>query len=91
MKNLVEELNSALFSKREEEYCFSYKTNGYIESISFMGVELWNSENEDRNFSEKDNEYEDLGIHIMREFNKHVERLSKIKFKRVPKWKNEEE
>ena len=44
-QEIVKELNEELYEQLEEDSIdISYKTNGYVEIIDFIGIQIWNSE-----------------------------------------------
>ena len=69
-KKLIEDLNADIYEEFgirpcEDGYVWSYNTNGYIDSIFFYGLEIYNSENwsieADKDVSELSmSEFEDM-------------------------------
>lgn len=84
VKDIVEALNYELFEKNEEELGFAYITSGMWEAVMFDEHTLWCDQNDEREYFDGNNR-EPLETFIKREFNKYADRLSKLKFKRVPK------
>jgi hypothetical protein len=81
---VVKELNAELYEATgETELNFGYVTNGFVDMITFGDSELWNSEMDDREWFEKDNDYEPFVPFIKKEFNKWVEKLHNLKFKKL--------
>ena len=79
-QKIVSELNQELFDRFEEtELCFSYSTNGVIDSVSFEGRLLWDSENDGRKWDEETNDYEPFKPFIIRQYSNWVKRLNSIK------------
>jgi hypothetical protein len=82
---VIEKLNIELFEKTgEDELDFSYMTNGFFEVIKFNNYVLWSSENDTRQWLERNETnlksgYEPLEPFLRREFNKYFEKLSKLK------------
>ena len=78
---LVRELNTELYERFGEiEKGFEYSTNGFIYSISFDGVLLWNSEMDEREWIEGNNDYEPFVPFIKRIFNKYIDKMHTLKF-----------
>lgn len=61
-----------------EYFNITLKTNGYVDIIEFLGVQVWNSEDDMRNYDDK-GEYEPLEQYLRREINNEISKLSKIK------------
>lgn len=78
--NIVQELNYELWDKSEHEKAFSFTSNGSVEIVSFEEIVLWHSEDDEREFNEKEKAYEPLKIHLKKQFNKLVERMEVISF-----------
>ena len=79
--DLVYELNEELFEKYADQVSgfFEYNTDGYSHLIKFGGFVLWNSEDDDRSYVEKTDEYEPLEPFIRKEFNRMIDQLKKLK------------
>lgn len=94
---VVERLNEMIYAIDDSnELVFEFVSIGYMFGIEFAGHMLWHSESDwDRHYQRDavdadgnhiEVEHEDtLFNHIRRVFNKHVERLNTLKFKRLPK------
>ena len=84
---IVEELNANLYDlHKEQEKCFNYTTNGYVDVILFEDNILWCSEMDDREWDETTGEYkESLISHIKILYNEWVDSLVKLKFKKTRK------
>ena len=91
-EEVVDRLMSRLWGKdAEKEHNFShsfiYSKAGHIESISFqmnkenfsVNIDLWNSENDDREWIESINDYDDLFHHILWKYEKVISTLLEIK------------
>ena len=91
-EKVVDRLMDRLWGKdAEKEHNFShsfiYSKAGYIESISFqmneenysVNIQLWDSENDDREWIESINDYDDLFYHILRKYEKVISTLLEIK------------
>ena len=77
---IVRELNVELYEKFDEvEKYFEYSTNGFVDTISFEGVLLWNSEMDVREWIEENNDYEPFELFIRRIFNEHLNKMSRLK------------
>ena len=71
IEEIVDNLNTRLWGMNGDEntdHVFIYTKAGYIESISLnlnfdyysIKIDLWNDDNDDREFNEKPQQYEDL-------------------------------
>ena len=77
---IVEQLNQELYDKHKEDYYyFTFRSSGYVDSIWFNDECLWDSENNEREFIEKDNDYEPLLPFVKKKFNEYIKELSKLK------------
>ena len=81
--DLVEQLNYELYDSCKnlvENYglCFEFKTCGYVHCIEFLGMVVWNSEDDPRDYTEND-EYEDLEVYLRRISQVILEKLCKVK------------
>lgn len=77
---IVRELNTELYERfGEVEKGFEYSTTGFVDTISFDGVLLWNSEMDDREFIEEKNDYEPFEPYIRRVFNDYIQGLALLK------------
>ena len=77
---VVDELNNLLWKKyQEEEFQFKFSSNGYYNAILFNDYMLWYSDEDDREFNEETNDYEPLKEFIIKEFNKYISHLKRLK------------
>lgn len=60
--------------------CFRFSTDGYIQSIEFNQMLLWDSENDEREYIEETDEYEDMEMYVKKRFNNYITHLQGIKF-----------
>lgn len=81
---IVEKLNYELFEKGEEEITFVFQGNGFWEGVEVAGHPIWSDQTDTRVCFDGNNR-EPLETHLRREFNDLADRLSKLKFKRLPK------
>lgn len=78
---IASELNEEIWEKwGEPEDTFSYSTDGYNDLFSFGNRILWSSENDDREFIEKINDYEPFKEYIKGVFNSWASSISSFKF-----------
>jgi hypothetical protein len=76
-EKLVTELNDEMHDRYGEiEVFFVYTTTGYYSFIGFGNVTLWNSEDEEREWIEKNNDYEPMKPFLEKELKKYAETLS---------------
>jgi len=91
-EEVIDRLMGRLWGKdAEKEHNFShsfiYSKAGHIESISLQmneenysaNIELWNSENDDREWIESINDYDDLFYHILWKYEKVISSLLELK------------
>lgn len=89
IEEVVDSLNTRLWGMNGDEnpnHVFIYTKAGYIESISLILsfdnhsiiIDLWNDDNDDREFSEKINEYEDLEKFIVKKYKSIVKEMKKL-------------
>jgi hypothetical protein len=89
IRQIVQELNEELYDDfSEETYLFSYTTIGYIGTISFSGITLWHSEDDEREFFEDVNDYEPMKAFLRRECNMLIDRLYGLKTPENTGWKS---
>ena len=86
LRGMIETINEEIMEsfeiRKELQYSpIIYQTDGYEETISFYGYELWSSEVEDldRGYDEKTDAYEPMESFIRRRIDWFVEQISKIK------------
>jgi hypothetical protein len=80
---IVSELNDGIYERfGETEHGFSYSTNGYVDSISFDEMLLWDSEGcgAEREWDEEKCEYEPFLPFIKRTFNERVDTLHTFRY-----------
>ena len=83
MIDTVERINNFLYEKLTEnfylEYPFfvSYSSSGYAEAIEFLGISIWDSENDERE-ELPNGKYEDLEPYLRKKIDFIITNLSKI-------------
>ena len=78
---IIKELNIILYEQFDEtEVTFEYRTNGFVDIITLAGIDIWDSEHDDREWNEEVNDYEPFLPFIKREFNKRIDKLNSLKF-----------
>lgn len=80
----VEQLNEEIYDYFEgfglSFPLFDLKTDGFVIIIDFMGyLQLWNSDEDEREFYEEANEYESLEQYLRREAQEIINQISGIK------------
>ena len=89
IEEVVDNLNTRLWGMNGDKnlnHCFSYIKSGYIEAISLdlnfdyysIKINLWNDDNDDREFNEKPQQYEDLEKFIVKKYKNILKDMSKI-------------
>jgi hypothetical protein len=75
-------LNSEILEKTGKEYIhIVYKTNGFVDEISLEGIELWNSETDDRRYVDEEKDIrEDIGTYIRRRLDEELKDLASVIF-----------
>ena len=81
--DLIEKLNYELYSIDEDlvinnGICFEYVSSGTVDIINFLGITIWNSEDDDRIFCNVINKYEPLDEYVRRKTNELLNRISNI-------------
>jgi hypothetical protein len=80
IEKVLTSINDDIYNIYDDgEILLSLKTNGYCEILEFLGVVIWCSDNDERYFNEKINEYEDLELYIRKEMKKVIDKISIIK------------
>jgi len=73
--SLVHELNISLEEQTGKEYVrFTYTTDGFVDEICFAGIELWNSEADDRVYIDEESD-------IKESISQHIKKVLKEDFK----------
>lgn len=73
--DVVRELNDEIDNKLENAeatFHFSMESDGYCSLVTFMGLNVWSSEDDERDFIDEKDEYEPLKDYIKRETSKLV-------------------
>jgi hypothetical protein len=85
--SVVLELNHNMFEINDEEnYWFEFTSTGDVDAVDFLGIQLWNSEDDPRKVvrelrvNEPGEDYEPLDIYLRRE----VRELAKNILKSIP-------
>lgn len=66
---MLEKLNSELYAATGIEYLyFDLRTNYFSSIITFAGINLWNSEDDMREYNEDTDSYESLEDYLKRSF-----------------------
>jgi len=76
----VEALNGQIYDCTDDpEFVgFTFMSSGHCSMVSFMGQEIWNSENDPRNWDAANDKYEPMEDFLIREANKIFLKASKI-------------
>lgn len=75
---VVRKLNDEINENLEEAsatFYFGMDTDGYSSVVTFMGINIWSSEDDERDFVDNINEYEPLIDYLKFEANKMIENL----------------
>lgn len=59
---------------------FELTTNGFYTMINFLGITIWSSENEEREYDEETDSYEPMEVYLRRALNEELDKIRKIKF-----------
>ena len=89
IEEVVDNLNTRLWGMNGDEntsHVFIYTKAGFVENISLslgfenhsVTIDLWNDDNDDRIFSEKNNEYEDLEKFIVKKYKSIVKEMKQL-------------
>lgn len=83
---IVGELNDDIYdslgSNCKDSYCFivDYHCDGYMVVIEFLGLQIWSSDDDDREFNEEENKYEPLKPYLIKKIINVINVLSTITF-----------
>ena len=81
---IVRELNTELYDRFGETgfgfNYFEFHTTGFSDIITIAGIDVWNSENENREWDEETQDYEPFIPFIKKEFNIKADMLNSLKF-----------
>lgn len=82
IEDVVGNLNDYLMEASGKDDCplFELSTNSYAVIIKFLGLVIWSSENEEREWIESANDYEPLDKFLMKEADELIDSLQKMKF-----------
>ena len=76
---VVQNLEIEIFEQTGKEYLnLEMSTNGMVTIISFLGIQLWNSDDDMRSYDEEKDEYEPLENYLVRAINEELEAIKKI-------------
>lgn len=77
----VENIVGDLFEQtgNEEGYRLYVVSDGYHTNIKFLGVDIWHSEDDDREWSEATENYEPLEPYLRRKINEELDKLMKVR------------
>jgi len=79
-EEIVRELNCMLQDKGEQEFTFSWASNGFTEVIFFEEYLLWSDDCDERLYIDNGNTKEDLTEFLKKKFNAIIDRLNKLRF-----------
>lgn len=79
---IVNVLEQDVYEKTEgvEYFNFEVVTNGFATMVNFIGLTIWNSEGDDREYYEETDSYEPMEKHLRRVLNNELDKLRNIKF-----------
>lgn len=91
---MIEEVKKAVLKLNDEIYfdledcvdfedgliAFTFNSNGNVIIVKFLGIDLWNSENDERYEINKDMIYEPLEGFLRREANRMIRMIEKLSF-----------
>ncbi len=84
-EKIVNKINREIFESNDVDvsvYCYlHYRSNGQVAEISFLEIELWTSDNDDREYNEKTKEYRPLEDYLRHRINNIIEEISTLKVK----------
>jgi uncharacterized Tic20 family protein len=77
--NIINVINQDLYEQTEDDELYlEYSTNAFADVVEFLGLVIWNSEDDMRPYIDED-EKEDLNIYLRKEINRTIQKLEKIK------------
>lgn len=80
--SIIEELNDQIFATVPDWMGgmeFEFFTNGYGEIIKVLGIVVWSSEDDDREWLDDTGEKEDITGYLIRRFNAIAHQVSELK------------
>ena len=81
---IVDELNTDVYRRvGNTDSPFNLSTNGMYYVVSFEDHQLWDTENDDRDYDSITGELGDLKTHIMKKFNEYAQQVDSFRFGRV--------
>lgn len=82
--NAVASINGDLFEKHEDD-CeqLDFQSNGFQYIVKWLGVIIYNSDNDERAFDEAKNEYEPIELFLRKECDKIVKKLTSNCFEKI--------
>ena len=79
---IVNVLEQDVYEKTEgiEYLNFEVVTNGFATMVNFIGLTIWNSEDDEREYCEETDSYEPMEKHLRRVLNNELDKLRNLKF-----------
>ena len=82
VEKVIGDLNQEIYEQIDSDYIYlEVCSNSYCILIEFLGIQLWTSDWDSREYIDVDGEeiYESLDIYLRREMNREIEKLKRIK------------
>jgi hypothetical protein len=77
--NINENISESTIDQGESVYPLILSTDGLTLQVEFLGMSIWNSEEDEREFNEEKNEYESLELFMISKTLHQLELIKKIK------------
>ena len=75
----VERINQEMFNNTGNEYMFlTYTTNGFSDAVEFMGVRVWDDNDNDQEYNEDTDEYEPIEACLRRLLKLEIQKMSEL-------------
>lgn len=79
--DVVNTLEQEVYETTDNEYLnFKVITNGVYTGVEFIGIALWNSEDDERGFNDKTNKHEPFEEYLRRRLNEELSTLKLLNF-----------
>ncbi len=81
IENAVNSIEQDIFEQTNgvEYFNISVRSNGFVQIVSFIGIELWNSDDDMRKYINDDEECEPIEVFLRRTIMEELEKLQLIK------------
>ena len=79
IEQAVQSIEEDIFNQTGIDYFnISIKSNGFCQTVSFVGIDLWSSEDDMREYNEDEDKYEPIEKFLRRELMNQLKKLQLI-------------